>query len=223
MSEIDEMISLLNTKKKELVNFIDIEKASKIKSSRDQVGFLSSKVQKTTGQLQFCVETLKEQDPSSFLQISEHMINRMSDIEAKFPQDMDIHSQKIDLEFDLMLNSDNIIKEITKLNYKQVKVPNAPSFIAEECLNDPNASRLILSWHQKTSSKNNIQGYILELDEGSVDSKFKEVYCGPDSICQINGLSLNSVYNARVKAFNQAGCSEYSHVFSLPATPSKFT
>ncbi len=227
------MIRLLEMKKKELIDFIDIEKASKIKTSKEQIGFLSSKVQKTTGLLQFCVETLKEQDPSSFLQISEHMINRMSDFEAKFPQlDPASMQSSIELDFDLMLNSDAVFKEIKKLNYKQIKVPNAPNFIAEECVNDPNETRIILAWHQKTSnnstssssssSKSNVQGYILELDDGtSADANFKQVYCGIENICQINGLLHNQVYNARVKAFNQAGCSEYSPVISISASPSK--
>jgi tripartite motif-containing protein 9/67 len=57
-------------KKKELVEFIDMEKTSKIKSVREQVTSMSTKIQKTTGLLQFCVETLKEQDPSSFLQVN---------------------------------------------------------------------------------------------------------------------------------------------------------
>lgn len=69
ISEIDQMINMLEMKKKELVDFIEIEKTSKIKASKGQISFLSSKIQKTTGLLQFCVETLKEQDPSSFLQV----------------------------------------------------------------------------------------------------------------------------------------------------------
>ena len=69
MSEIDEMIRMLEMKKKELVEFIDMEKTSKIKTVREQVTSMSTKIQKTTGLLQFCVETLKEQDPSSFLQV----------------------------------------------------------------------------------------------------------------------------------------------------------
>ena len=220
INEIDEMIRLLDTKKKELVEFIDIEKTSKIKAAKEQISALSSKVHKTTGLLQYCVETLKEQDPGSFLQIAEHMIARMSDFEAKFPQDAELQP-KVDLDFDLMLNSDILFKEINKLNYKQIKVPNAPSFIAEECVNDPHETRMILSWHQKAGSKNNVQGYVLELDDGTADGHFKEVYCGADNICQINGLSHNYVYNARVKAFNQAGCSDYSAVISISASPSK--
>jgi tripartite motif-containing protein 9/67 len=69
VSEIDEMIRMLEMKKKELVEFIDMEKTSKIKTVREQVTSMSTKIQKTTGLLQFCVETLKEQDPSSFLQV----------------------------------------------------------------------------------------------------------------------------------------------------------
>jgi tripartite motif-containing protein 9/67 len=64
------MIRLLEVKKKELVDFIDMEKTSKIKSIKEQVSSMSTKIQKTTGLLQYCVETLKEQDPSSFLQVN---------------------------------------------------------------------------------------------------------------------------------------------------------
>jgi len=146
----------------------------------------------------------------------------MSDIDNKFPQDADLEP-KIDLDFDFMLNSDLIYKEIKKLNYKQVKVPTAPMFIAEECVNNSTETLMMLSWHQTSmGSKNNVQGYVLELDDGSVDSQFKQVYCGSETICQINGLSSNCIYNARVKAFNQAGCSDYSQIISIPSSPSKF-
>ena len=62
---------------------------------------------------------------------------------------------------------------------------------------------------------------MLEVDDGTPDGPFKQVYCGSDSICQVNGLSALSTYNARVKAFNQAGFSEYSSIISLAASPSK--
>jgi tripartite motif-containing protein 9/67 len=214
------MIRLLELKKKELCEFVDIEKTSKIKSVKDQVSYLSCKIQKTTGLLQYCVETLKEQDPSSFLLISENMITRMSDIENKFPQDGDLQP-KVELDFDILLNSDAIYKEIKKLSYKQNKVPSAPVFLAEQCQTSSSLtdSTIILAWNNKLGGKNNVQGYLLEIDDGTPDSSFKEVYCGTDNICQINGLSANLVYNARVKSFNQAGFSEYSNIISLAASP----
>lgn len=48
------------------------------------------------------------------------MIHKMSDIESKFPQDADLQP-KVELDFDFLLNSDSIYKEIKKLNYKQLK------------------------------------------------------------------------------------------------------
>ncbi len=69
-NEIDELMKQLELKKKELIDGVDAETVNKKKSINNQVQFMSSKIQKTTGLLQFCVETLKEQDASSFLQVN---------------------------------------------------------------------------------------------------------------------------------------------------------
>lgn len=154
----------------------------------------------------------------------------MVGVEQKFTVESDIHSRTVDVEFDFeaVLNSDTMLRELKRLQHKQVKVPTAPSFLAEECVSsDNNEPVIILSWHQKLmgvglsmTKSSSAQGYVLEVDDGTAESGFKQVYCGPDSMCQLKGLESNKVYNARVKAYNQAGVSEYSHVISIPATPS---
>lgn len=49
---------------------------------------------------------------------------------------------------------------------------------------------VVLTWNCPNNGVT-IDGYILELDTGRDDGKFKEVYRGPDSICNVDGLHVS--------------------------------
>ena len=46
-------------------------------------------------------------------------------------------------------------------------------------------------------------------------SVLQEIYCGPETTCAVDGLHLNSVYKARVRAFNTAGHGPFSDLLHL--------
>ncbi|KAG7218912.1 hypothetical protein INR49_016136 [Caranx melampygus] len=141
---------------------------------RDQITHCTMKLRQTTGMMEYCLEVLKENDPSGFLQvpsavISDALIKRVTSSQDQWVKGA--LEPKVGPEFDLTLTTDSLLQTILQLDFCQGKVetgpsvPPAPLLQLEKCCTRNNSATL--AWRVAVPHGNPIEGYILELDDGN--------------------------------------------------------
>ncbi|CAG13222.1 unnamed protein product, partial [Tetraodon nigroviridis] len=205
VAQCDALIEALNRRKAQLLAQVNKEHEHKLKVVRDQISHCTVKLRQTTGLMEYCLEVIKENDPSGFLQISDALIRRVHMTEGQWGKGT--LTPRMTSDFDLTLDSGPLLQTIHQLDFVQMKVPAAPMLQLEECCTQNNSATL--SWKQPPLSTIAVEGYILELDDGN-GGPFREVYVGTETICTVDGLHFHSTYKSRVKAFNGSGVGQYS-------------
>ncbi|KAM9646211.1 E3 ubiquitin-protein ligase TRIM9 isoform 17-T17 [Trichechus inunguis] len=220
VAQCDALIDALNRRKAQLLARVNKEHEHKLKVVRDQISHCTVKLRQTTGLMEYCLEVIKENDPSGFLQISDALIRRVHLTEDQWGKGT--LTPRMTTDFDLSLDNSPLLQSIHQLDFMQMKasspVPATPILQLEECCTHNNSATL--SWKQPPLSTVPAEGYILELDDGS-GGQFREVYVGKETMCTVDGLHFNSTYNARVKAFNKTGVSPYSKTLVLQTSEGK--
>ncbi|KAM4632994.1 E3 ubiquitin-protein ligase TRIM9 isoform 2-T2 [Polymixia lowei] len=235
VAQCDSLIEALTRQKAKLLTKVTKEKEYKLKVVRDQITHCTMKLRQTTGMMEYCLEVIKENDPSGFLQISDALIKRVTSSQDQWVKGA--LEPKVGPEFDLTLNTDSLLQTILQLDFTQSKgththththtctntqphialesvplVPVAPLLQLEKCCTRNNSATL--AWRVTAPSSNAIEGYVLELDDGN-GGQYREVYVGKETVCTVDGLHFNSSYNARVKAYNSIGVGPYSKTVVL--------
>uniref|UniRef100_A0A8C1RWF9 Tripartite motif containing 9 n=1 Tax=Cyprinus carpio TaxID=7962 RepID=A0A8C1RWF9_CYPCA len=209
VAQCDALIEALNRRKAQLLSRVTKEHEHKLLVVRDQISHCTVKLRQTTGLMEYCLEVIKENDPSGFLQISDALIRRVHMTENQWGKGS--LTPRMSSDFDLTLDSGPLLQTIQQLDFVQMKgeslFPAAPILQMEECCTQTNSATL--SWKQPPLSTIAVDGYILELDDGN-GGQFREVYVGTEMICTVDGLRFNSTYKSRVKAFNSSGVGQYS-------------
>ncbi|XP_061099532.1 tripartite motif-containing protein 67 isoform X7 [Conger conger] len=185
---------------------------------RDQITHCTMKLRQTTGMMEYCLEVIKENDPSGFLQISDALIKRVQSSQDQWVKGA--LEPKVGPEFDLSVNTDPLLQAIHQLDFIQAKgqslmalnVPPAPLLQLEKCCTRNNSATL--AWRVTAGPSVPIEAYVLELDDGN-GGQYREVYVGKETVCTVDGLHFNSSYNARVKAYNSTGVGPYSKTVIL--------
>ncbi|XP_069064773.1 E3 ubiquitin-protein ligase TRIM9 isoform X22 [Pleurodeles waltl] len=210
VAQCDALIDALNRRKAQLLARVNKEHEHKLKVVRDQISHCTVKLRQTTGLMEYCLEVIKENDPSGFLQISDALIRRVHLTEDQWGKGT--LTPRMTTDFDLNLDSAPLLQSIHQLDFVQMKVPAPPILQLEECCTHNNSATL--SWKQPPLSMVQVEGYILELDDGN-GGQFREVFVGKETMCTVDGLHFNSTYSARVKGFNKSGVSQYSKILVL--------
>uniref|UniRef100_A0A3Q3GI60 Tripartite motif containing 67 n=1 Tax=Labrus bergylta TaxID=56723 RepID=A0A3Q3GI60_9LABR len=213
VAQCDSLIEALTRQKAKLLTKVTKEKEYKQKVVRDQITHCTMKLRQTTGMMEYCLEVLKENDPSGFLQISDALIKRVISSQDQWVKGA--LEPKVGPEFDLTLNTDSLLQTILQLDFSVEAgpgVPAAPLLQLEKCCTRDNSATL--AWRVNAPPSSAIEGYILELDDGN-GGQYREVYVGKETVCTVDGLHFNSSYNARVKAYNAIGVGPYSKTVVL--------
>ncbi|XP_073790144.1 tripartite motif-containing protein 67 isoform X2 [Danio rerio] len=237
VAQCDSLIEALTRQKAKLLTKVTKEKENKLKTVKDQITHCTMKLRQTTGMMEFCLEVIKENDPSGFLQISDALIKRVLASQDQWVKGA--LEPKVCPEFALTVNTDPLMQSILQLDFTQNKdgqeaallkqmhagdqkeeestgetptVPPAPLLQLEKCCMRNNSATL--AWRITTVQALPVEGYVLELDDGN-GGPYREVYVGKETVCTVDGLHFNSSYSARVKAYNSAGVGAYSKVVVL--------
>ncbi|NWR80647.1 TRIM9 ligase, partial [Centropus unirufus] len=119
VAQCDALIDALNRRKAQLLARVNKEHEHKLKVVRDQISHCTVKLRQTTGLMEYCLEVIKENDPSGFLQISDALIRRVHLTEDQWGKGT--LTPRMTTDFDLNLDNAPLLQSIHQLDFVQMK------------------------------------------------------------------------------------------------------
>ncbi|XP_053613153.1 E3 ubiquitin-protein ligase TRIM9 [Plodia interpunctella] len=204
-----EVIHAVEVRRDELVRAARGTRSQTAAGMRSLTSQAAQKLREATALLHFSIEALKESDHAAFLQVGSILSMRAQQTASKLSSSLSPPPAAPALTLD----TEPVLRTVRSMNFIECIPPGAPSMAVEACA--ARGCSCTLAWRAPAAA---VRGYVLELDDG-LGGPFREVYCGRETVCTIDGLHYASLYSARVKAFNGAGDGPYSEVIGLQTSP----
>ncbi|XP_059891068.1 tripartite motif-containing protein 67 isoform X12 [Delphinus delphis] len=120
VAQCDALVDALTRQKAKLLTKITKERENKLKMVWDQINHCTLKLRQSTGLMEYCLEVIKENDPSGFLQISDALIKRVQVSQEQWVKGA--LEPKVSAEFELTLDSGPLLQAIHQLDFIQMKL-----------------------------------------------------------------------------------------------------
>ncbi|XP_050673853.1 E3 ubiquitin-protein ligase TRIM9 [Leptidea sinapis] len=206
-----EITRAVERRRDELVRAARNTRSQAATNMRSLTGQAAQKLREATALLHFSIEALKETDNAAFLQVGNLLSVRAQETASGLRSSLESPPSPPALTLDI----EPVIRTVKTMNFIECIPPGAPEMAVEACA--ARGCSCTLAW-RPPAAPHSVRGYILELDDG-LGGPFREVYCGRETVCTVDGLHYASLYSARVKAFNGAGEGPYSEVIGLQTSP----
>ncbi|KAJ8721547.1 hypothetical protein PYW07_002322 [Mythimna separata] len=206
-----EVTRAIERRRDELIRAARNTRSQAITNMRSLTSHAAQKLREATALLHFSIEALKESDHAAFLQVGNILSARAQETASNLCSSLDSPPVAPALTLDV----EPVLRTVRSMNFVECIPPGAPEMAVEACA--ARGCSCTLAW-RAPAQPHAVRGYVLELDDG-LGGPFREVYCGRETVCTIDGLHYASLYSARVKAFNGAGEGPYSEVIGLQTSP----
>ncbi|CAK1540463.1 unnamed protein product [Leptosia nina] len=206
-----EITRTVERRRDELVRAARNTRSQAANNMRSLTAHAAQKLREATALLHFSIEALKETDNAAFLQVGNILSARAQDTASGLRDSLETPPSPSALTLDI----EPVLRTVKSMNFIECIPPGAPEMAVEACA--ARGCSCTLAW-RPPAAPHAVRGYILELDDG-LGGPFREVYCGRETVCTVDGLHYASLYSARVKAFNGAGEGPYSEVIGLQTSP----
>ncbi|XP_045768477.1 E3 ubiquitin-protein ligase TRIM9 isoform X2 [Maniola jurtina] len=206
-----EITQAIERRRDELIRAARNTRTEAVANMRSFMSQAAQKVHEATALLHFSIEALKESDHAAFLQVGKILTDRAQETASGLRSSLEAPPTPPALTLDI----EPVLRTVKTINFVECIPPGAPEMAVEACA--ARGCSCTLAW-RAPPAPHAVRGYVLELDDG-LGGPFREVYCGRETVCTIDGLHYASLYSARVKAFNGAGEGPYSEVIGLQTSP----